>query len=164
MSATKAVEDIIRPAVEDLGFEIVRVQISGDQRPRLQVMAEPVEARDMNVEDCATISRAISAVLDVEDPIASAYTLEVSSPGIDRPLTRQKDFDRWQGFEAKVEMTNLINGRKKFSGKLLQRAGEDTIRIEVDGEAYDLPFNDINRAKLMLTDELIEAATGEQGS
>ncbi|MCK5445402.1 MAG: ribosome maturation factor RimP [Rhodospirillaceae bacterium] len=164
MDAAQRVEQIISPAAEDLGFEIVRVQLSGDKRPRLQVMAEPNDGSNMEVGDCATLSRAISAVLDVEDPIPAEYTLEVSSPGIDRPLTRAKDFDRWKGFEARVEMNQMISGRKRFTGKLLGLGENDVIRIEVDGETHDLPFDDLYRAKLLLTDELIQAATREQSA
>lgn len=164
MDAAQRVEQIISPTAKDLGFEIVRVQLSGDKRPRLQVMAEPADGGNMEVGDCATLSRAISAVLDVEDPIPAEYTLEVSSPGIDRPLTRAKDFDRWKGYEARVEMNQLIDGRKRFTGELLGLGENDAIRIEVDGKAYDLPFDDLYRAKLLLTDELIQAATREQSS
>ena len=103
MDATDRIQQIIAPSVEAMGYEIVRVQVSGTQRPTLQVMAERKDDAAMTVEDCADISRAVSALLDVEDPISCAYTLEISSPGIDRPLTRPKDFERFAGFEARIE-------------------------------------------------------------
>ena len=164
MNVSERIAAIINPTIEGMGFELVRVQVSGESRPRLQVMAEPADGRNMDVEDCATLSRAISAVLDVEDPITSAFTLEVSSPGIDRPLTRAKDFERWKGFDARVELEHGVDGRKRFTGKLLGLASEkseqgELIQIEVDGEICVLPFDDLHRAKLLLSDDLIKAAT-----
>ncbi|MDH5773095.1 MAG: ribosome maturation factor RimP [Rhodospirillaceae bacterium] len=166
MNVGERIAAIINPTIEGMGFELVRVQVSGESRPRLQIMAEPIDGRNMDVEDCASLSRAISAVLDVEDPISSAFTLEVSSPGIDRPLTRAKDFDRWKGYEARVEMEHAVNGRKRFSGKLLGLVAEkpnegELIKIEVDGEVYELPFEDLDRAKLLLSDDLIKASMQE---
>jgi len=104
MSLDKHIEAMIAPSVEELGFEIVRVQVTGSQHPRLQIMAERADGTGIDVEDCATISRTVSATLDVEDPFKGEFTLEVSSPGIDRPLTRLKDFQTWAGFDAKSEM------------------------------------------------------------
>ncbi|MDH5187862.1 MAG: ribosome maturation factor RimP [Rhodospirillaceae bacterium] len=166
MNAGERIATIINPTIEGMGFELVRVQVTGESRPRLQIMAEPNDGRNMDVEDCASLSRAISAVLDVEDPISSAFTLEVSSPGIDRPLTRAKDFDRWKGYDARIEMDRAVNGRKRFTGKLLglapEKQGEgELIKIEVDGEVCELPFEDLDRAKLLLSDDLIKAATQE---
>ena len=162
MDASARVAKIIEPTIEDMGFELVRARITGEARPRLQVMAEPIDGRNMDVEDCASLSRAISAVLDVEDPITSAYTLEVSSPGIDRPLTRLKDFDRWKGFDVKVEMEQSEYERKRFTGKLLGLVDGNKIEINVDGDIYELPFDDLHRAKLLLSDELLKAATDGQ--
>ena len=169
MDLAKRIEAIIQPTVEDLGFEIVRVQISGAKRPRLQIMAERGDGTGIDVEDCADISRAVSAVLDVEDPIKGEFTLEVSSPGIDRPLTRLKDFETWAGFDAKVELHHAVDdgqgARKRYSGRLLGLDDEDKILIESeDGEQFALPFEDVQRAKLLLTDELIAAATTEQNT
>ncbi|MCK5166003.1 MAG: ribosome maturation factor RimP [Rhodospirillaceae bacterium] len=162
MDASSRVAAIIEPTIEGMGFELVRAKINNARLPLLQVMAEPVDGRNMDVEDCASLSRAISAVLDVEDPIASAYTLEVSSPGIDRPLTRLKDFDRWKGFEARVEMERGVKERKRFTGKLLGLVDGNKIEIDMDGEVYELPFDDLHRAKLLLTDELLKAVADEQ--
>ncbi len=140
-----------------MGYEIVRVQLSGGRRPVLQVMAERVDEASMTVDDCADISRTISALLDVEDPISGAYHLEVSSPGIDRPLTRLRDFERYAGFEARIETRALIDGRRRFKGVLKGVAGE-TVRVEIEGGVLaEVPFGGILRAKLVLTDALIAA-------
>ncbi|MBF0250944.1 MAG: ribosome maturation factor RimP [Alphaproteobacteria bacterium] len=163
MDQAARITRMIAPTVEDMGFEIVRVQVTGANRPRLQIMAERADGTGIDVEDCAQISRAVSAVLDVEDPIGGAFTLEVSSPGIDRPLTRLKDFETWAGFEAKVELSAGIDGRKRFTGRLMGLNEDDDILIEDDeGEQHALAFDDVHRAKLLLTDELIAAATTEQ--
>jgi len=157
MDLAGRVEALIGPIVEAMGFSLVRVQIMGRSRPRLQVMAERTDGESMLVEDCAAISRAVSAVLDVEDPIAGAYTLEVSSPGIDRPLVRLADFDRFAGFEAKVEMDLAVDGRRRFQGRLLGTEG-DAVRLRMEDSEVVLPYADIRRAKLVLTEELL--ATG----
>ena len=156
------IERLITPTVEALGFTVVRVQISGRQRPRLQVMAERRDGKAMMVDDCARISRAIAAVLEVEDPIAGAFTLEVSSPGIDRPLVRLGDFERFAGFEAKVETNRPVGGRRRFRGRLVGVAGQ-VVRIQVEGTTVDLPYADIGRAKLLLTDELLAASEKRKG-
>lgn len=158
----REVAQAIEPTLADMGFELVRVQLSGGQRPTLQVMAEPQDGRVMTVEDCAAISERLSAKLDVEDPIPGAYTLEVSSPGIDRPLTRAKDYERFAGHLARVETHSAIDGRKRFSGPILG-LHEDKVRLRVDGAEIDLPFADIAKAKLVLTDALI-AATAPGGT
>ena len=155
------VERCIAPAMEDMGYELVRVLLSGKQRPRLQIMAERIDGTPMTVEDCAGISRHISALLDVDDPINGTYTLEVSSPGIDRPLVRLKDFDRFAGFEARIETSRPIDGRKRFRGRLLGVEGE-TVRVDVEGSTADLPYADIQRAKLIMTDDLLAATQGQQ--
>ncbi|MFA7429938.1 MAG: ribosome maturation factor RimP [Rhodospirillaceae bacterium] len=151
---------IIEPTLEGLGYELVRVQVQGTKRQTLQVMADRVDGAPMAVEDCSTISRALSAVLDVEDPLPGAYNLEVSSPGIDRPLTRAKDFVAWAGFDVKLETDSLVNGRKRFSGRLmgLDEAGETVHLTSEDGE-HLVPLARVSRAKLILTDELIDAVT-----
>jgi ribosome maturation factor RimP len=112
----------------------------------------------MTVDDCADISRAISLILDVEDPISGEYNLEVSSPGIDRPLVRPEDYDRFSGFEAKIELEVPVNGRKRFRGEVLGSAEDGTVAIEQDGEKLSFPFAAIRTAKLVLTDALIDAA------
>jgi len=160
MEATGRIEQIITPSVEAMGYELVRVQLTGGQRMVLQVMAERADGAPMTVEDCADISRAISAVLDVEDPIKSAYTLEVSSPGIDRPMTRLKDFERFAGFEAKLETRLAVDGRKRFKG-MLKGVEDGLVCIESEQGAARLELDNILRAKLVLTDELIRASQGQ---
>jgi len=140
-----------------MGFELVRVQFGGGQhRPTLQIMAERIDRQPMAVEDCAEISRNLSALLDVEDPLPGSYLLEVSSPGIDRPLIRPADYERFAGFEARLETTAPIEGRKRFRGKLMGLAG-DRVRLAEEGGELTLPLEQINKAKLLLTDALIEA-------
>lgn len=162
MALSQEIERIITPTVEGMGYELVRLTVSGGHRKTLQVMAERKDGLNMSLDDCALLSRAVSAVLDVEDPIEGAYSLEVSSPGIDRPLTRPKDYDRFAGFEAKLETRAPIDGRKRFKGKLLGVEGE-TVKIEVEGAALALPLEEIEKAKLVLTDDLIAAHEANDG-
>ena len=156
------IEALIAPMLADMGYEVVRLLISGDRRATLQIMAERSADGGMDVEDCAEISRAVSALLDVEDPIAGAYVLEVSSPGIDRPLTRRKDFERFAGHQARVELAVPVEGRKRFTGQLLGVDG-DMVRLEVSEGELQVAFDDIAKAKLVLTDELLAAARNESG-
>lgn len=163
VNATDKVKAIIEPSLETMGFEVVRVQLTGGDRPTLQIMAERSDRGEMTVDHCATISRTVSALLDVEDPIDSAYYLEVSSPGIDRPLTRLADFERFAGFEAKLEARAAIDGRRRFRGAL---AGCDGDRVLIVPSGEDEPvairFEDLAKAKLVLTDALIAASTHAQ--
>lgn len=161
MDLPARVERLIVPTVEAMGYEIVRVQLTGKESPVLQVMAERRDGKAMVVDDCAAISRAISAVLDVEDPVSGAYTLEVSSPGIDRPLVRLGDYERFSGFDVRIETDRPIEGRKRFKGRLLGVHG-DTVRVEMEKGPVDLPYGDIRRAKLIMTDELLVAAKESQ--
>lgn len=144
---------IVRPTIEGMGFELVRLRLMGGKRMTLQIMAERPDGT-MEVEDCALLSRQLSAVLDVEDPIEREYTLEVSSPGIDRPLTRLQDFDRWEGYEARLETAELIEGRKRFKG-ILAGIEDDEVLIELDEGTVGLKFDWLSDAKLVLTDELV---------
>lgn len=149
--------EIVSAAIEGMGFELVRIRLMGGKTRTLQIMADRPEG-GIEVEDCARISTAVSAVLDVEDPIEDNYILEVSSPGIDRPLTRLKDFDIWQGYEARLETENLIDGRRRFKGMLAGTEGDEVlIEIEEGGETLTigLKFDWLADAKLILTDELI---------
>ena len=149
------ISDLAQPVAADLGFELVRVRLTGGAKKTLQIMAERADGT-MNAEDCASFSRALSVVLDAADPIAGDYILEVSSPGIDRPLTREKDYQRFAGHEAKLELAQLMEGRKRFRGHL---AGFENghVLIDLDGEEETalIPFDLIAAAKLVLTDELI---------
>jgi len=147
-------EPILEPVVEAAGFRLVRLRLMGGKRKTLQVMAERADGT-MKVEDCADLSRALSEFLDREDVIEGDYVLEVSSPGIDRPLTRLADFARWSGHEAKIELAAGIDGRKRFRGLLMGLDGSDVV-IETGGERLALPFRAVAEAKLVLTDRLIE--------
>ncbi len=158
-SAGKAadIERLIAGTLEAMGYDIVRVVLSGDRRARLQIMAERRDGAAMQVDDCAQLSRAVSAVLEVEDPIAGAYELEVSSPGLDRPLTRLADFARFAGHEAKLETKLSHDGRRRWRGRLLGVSGEN-VRLEFEEGEIEVPFRDLAKAKLVLTDELLAAA------
>jgi len=144
------IAEMIEPALEDMGYALVRVRLSGGER--LQIMAERADRAGMTVDDCARISRALSALLDVEDPIEHAYTLEVSSPGLDRPLVRAADFARFAGTEAKVVMRVSIDGRRRFRGRILGLA-DDHVRLALaEGDEAVLPVADIESARLMVSD------------
>lgn len=164
MTATEPIREIVAPTVEALGFELVRVTFGGGKTPVLQIMAERPDGT-MSVDDCAMISREISALLDVEDPIPGEYNLEVSSPGIDRPLTRRKDYETWAGFEAKVELDASETGQRRFKGRL-RGVDRDDVLIDADGQTHHLPLARVAKAKLILTDDLIEAVSqpGPTGS
>lgn len=160
----RTVEKTISPMAETMGYEIVRIMLvgQGSGKPTLQIMAEKPDGT-MLLDDCSRLSQAVSALLDVEDVMDEAYYLEVSSPGIDRPLTRLKDFERYKGFDARVEMEHAIAGQKKFKGKLLGADAQSNIGIEDEtGITHALPFADVQKAKLLLTDALIAAATGKE--
>jgi ribosome maturation factor RimP len=144
----------ISPVVAGMGFRLVRVRFVTGGRPRVQVMAERADG-SMTVEDCASLSQALSAVLDVEDPIHGEYTLEVSSPGIDRPLTSLEDFARFAGRAARAELKGLKDGRRRFRGVLRGIEGQDVLIEEEGGAIVRLPFPAIEEAKLVLTDELV---------
>lgn len=154
------VAHIVEPVAAALGYRLVRVKISAMNGTTLQIMAERPDGT-MTVEDCETLSRDLSPVLDVEDPMDAAYNLEVSSPGIDRPLVRRSDFERWQGHEAKVELARPLDGRKRFRGVLAGLAGEDlSLTLEPKAKLDEpvtvaLPLSDIAEARLVLTDELV---------
>ncbi|MBU2992273.1 ribosome maturation factor RimP [Octadecabacter sp. 1_MG-2023] len=153
----RRITEIITPTVEDMGYEVVRVRLMTGKESILQIMAQKPDG-SIEVDDCGEISAAVSALLDVEDPITDVYTLEVSSPGIDRPLTRLKDFDQWEGNEAKIETEELIDGRRRFKGILRGTEGDEVlIEIEENGVpiTIGLKFEWLTDAKLVLTDELI---------
>lgn len=155
--------EIVRPTAEDMGYGLVRLRLMGGKRSTLQIMAERKTDGLMEIEDCAKLSRALSAVLDVEDPIEGEYSLEVSSPGIDRPLTRMEDFTRWEGYEARLETSELIEGRKRFKG-ILAGVEENEVLIEIEEGTIGLDFDWLADAKLVLTDELIaESLAGRTG-
>ena len=158
MADNAEIEAMIAPEVKSLGFDLVRVaMIGGTSDPTLQVMAERADTRQLGIADCEKISRHLSEWLDANDPIEGSYRLEVSSPGIDRPLTRLKDFDDWSGYEARITLAEPRDGRKQFSG-MLEGTEADAIKVLArDGITHALPFSDIASAKLVLTDKLINA-------
>jgi ribosome maturation factor RimP len=153
-----AVAKQIEPEVKSLGFELVRVaMIGGTSDPTLQVMAERPDTRQLDLADCETISRRLSDWIDQNDPIDGSFRLEVSSPGIDRPLTRLKDFADWAGHEARVALAEPQGGRKQYSGAIEGVDGETVKILGKDGKSYAVPFSAIASAKLLLTDKLITA-------
>jgi ribosome maturation factor RimP len=158
----RRIADIVEPVLTGMGFVLVRVRLSSQNGSTLQIMAERKDGT-MNVEDCEAVSMAVSPVLDVEDPVEKAYHLEVSSPGIDRPLVRKSDFSRWQGHLVKIETSILVDNRKRFRGKIAE-IGADDFTLERDQIAYGeeptvvIPFNALSDAKLVLTDDLIRDA------
>ena len=158
MADTARLTDLIEPEVKAEGFELVRVMmIGGKDDPTLQVMAERPETGQLTLQDCERLSRRLSEALDAADPIEHTYRLEVSSPGIDRPLTRRRDFEDWQGHEARISLTDKIDGRREFRGEL-KGTRDDEILIDVPqlGETR-LPMSKVHTAKLLLTDKLIAA-------
>jgi len=146
-------EPILAPVIEAAGFRLVRLRLMGGKTKTLQIMAERPDGT-MNVEDCAVLSHALLDFIEAENPIEGDYELEVSSPGIDRPLTRLMDFARYAGHEAKIELAAPLDGRKRFRGKLLGLDGND-VTMETQGARVSFPFKGIAEAKLVLTDELI---------
>lgn len=151
---------LIEGSLSVMGYALVRVRVSGDQRRTLQIMLERVDGAQITVEDCTEASYQISAVMDVHDPIAEAYRLEVSSPGIDRPLTRAEDFTRYAGFETKLEASPPVDGRKRFRGVLHGVEGDAAV-MEVEGERYQIPLQSIANARLVMSDALIAAYTAD---
>ncbi len=145
---------IIQDEIEALGFELVRLRYQSGERPTLQLMVERPDG-GIEVDECARVSTAVSAILDVDDPIEGEYVLEVSSPGIDRPLTRFKDFDDWQGYDARIVLENAIENQKKFRGILAGVDGTEILLNLNNGDTIGLDFDWVAEAKLILNDELI---------
>jgi ribosome maturation factor RimP len=157
--------ELLDPVAEAAGYEIVRLRLMGGEHARrLQIMGERPDG-DMNVEDCARLSRAISEVMDAADPISGEYTLEVSSPGVDRPLTRLKDFEAYEGFEARLELDRVAEGRKRFRG-ILAGVEDGQVAIDLEGEEATalVPFAWIVEAKLILTDQLLKRGADERAA
>ena len=157
------IETMIAPSLQAMGYSVVRVSFTGGKRATLQIMVERIDDTTLTVEDCATVSHTVSALLDVADPIDAAYMLEISSPGIDRPLVRARDYERFAGFEAKIELQRPLEGRRRFRGKLLGLV-DDNVKIQVGADTVLVPFPAIARAKLVLTDELIAATEPQNRS
>ena len=148
---------LIEPSLTAMGYDLVRVMIDGKRQARVQIMAERSDGSGMGVEDCARVSRQISAILDVEDPIEGAYTLEVSSPGIDRPLVKAADYTRFAGHVAKVEMRTARDNRRRYTGTIKGLENEALVLATEEG-TFTLPLAEIERAKLVLTDALLKNA------
>lgn len=161
MKEIAEVARLIEPALEAMGYDLVRVKLYGEGRPRLQVMVERNDGGAMTVDDCAELSRAISTLLDVEDPVSGSYVLEVSSPGIDRPLVKIEDFERFAGFEARIETARPIAGRRRFRGTLLG-VSQDRVKIALAEGAVEVPHREIAAAKLVISDALIEAGASQR--
>jgi ribosome maturation factor RimP len=159
---TNAIAQMIEPSLEGMGYCLVRLVVTSGRRATLQVMAERIDEAPMTVDDCALISRSVSALLDVADPIAGAYMLEVSSPGIDRPLVRPEDYDRFSGFEAKIELAEPLAGRKRFRGRLLGTAAGE-VRLATEAGETRLPLTSVVRARLVISDDLIAASRPKAG-
>ena len=157
-------EDLLNPVVEKLGYELVRVMTIGAKNPTLQVMIDRLDGKDITVDDCATVSRALSDVLDEKDPIENQYSLEVSSPGIDRPLTKLQHFVRFVGYEAKIETIQPVENRKRFKGKILAVDDSQNISFDMDGIQYLIAFDNVAKAKILLTDELLQKYADAQDS
>lgn len=159
MRASNPIEErvleLIEPDAAAMGYRIVRARLSGLKRKRLQIMAERASDGLMDLDDCEQLSHAVSALLDAHDPIQGEYDLELSSPGIDRPLVRIEDFARFAGHEAKLETIAMIEGRRRFKGALLAPEGE-RVRIAIDGENFEIPFSQLADARLVLTERLIQ--------
>jgi len=149
-------QDMIEPVVEKAGFDLVRVMTIGQTNPTLQVMIERADhSREITVEDCAAVSRALSEILDAKDPIKDRYSLEVSSPGVDRPLTKAEHFKRFSGCEVKIETENKVENRKRFKGRIIA-ADNVNVTVSMDETAYVIPYAEIAKAKLVLNEELWE--------
>ena len=145
MQSKHPLQDMLEPEINRLGFDVVRILTIGQKNPTLQIMIERKDRTDIVVEDCATVSRAVSEILDEKDPIKDQYNLEVSSPGLDRPLTVLEHFQRFAGYDAKIETSSEVDARKRFKGKI----------ISVDGKEWVIPFAAVSKAKLLITDELL---------
>lgn len=154
-------QDLLEPIISDLGYETVRIMTIGQANPTLQIMIDKLDGSDIVVEDCAKVSRKISEVLDEKDPIKDRYNLEVSSPGLDRPLTKPEHFQRFAGYEAKVETDELIENRKRFKGKIVALDAQNQIHIDMDGQEYVVPFEAVSKAKIVITDELLQKYVDE---
>ena len=158
MSLTDRLTALVEPSLTAMGYALVRLQLSTSRRPTLQVMAERRDGQPMSIDDCTAISRSLSTLLDVEDPMPDSYDLEVTSPGLDRPLVRPEDFDRFAGSLAMVESRRPVDGRKRFKGRLLGRDEQGCVRIATADREVSIPLAEVSRAKLVPDDATIAAA------
>jgi ribosome maturation factor RimP len=151
----KIIEKILLPEVQNLGYRLMRVKVLRENNLTLQIMIDRYDKSEITVEDCEIVSRTVSPILDIDCPIGDEYFLEVSSPGIDRPLISAADFDNYSGFDVRIEMSTMVDGRKRFKGKLMGLE-KNMVKILVENVGYKLPYDDIFRAKLILTQELLD--------
>ena len=164
MGQVEVIEGLIAPTLKGEGYALVRVRLSGAKRKTLQVMAERLDGEAMTVDDCANISRVLSALLDVEDPISGSYDLEVSSPGLDRPLIKLKDFTRYAGFEVEVRTKALLNGRRQFRGRLVGVTGtEVSVDLSDANCVIQIPFVEICETKLVMAEDVVAVARKRDG-
>ena len=154
MQTKHCLSDLLEPVIEQLGYESVRIMTIGQANPTLQIMIDKTDGTDITVDDCAKVSRALSEVLDEKDPIADKYNLEVSSPGLDRPLTKPEHFKRFIGYEAKIETDELIEGRKRFKG-FIETMEQSDVLLQSENVHYRIPYEAICKAKLVLNDDLL---------
>jgi ribosome maturation factor RimP len=156
--------DLVTPTLADMGYELVRIAVLGRDRPTVQIMADRADGRSFTVNDCESISHAVGAVLDVANPLPNAWTLEISSAGIDRPLTRVKDWNNHLGHTARVELEQPVEGRRRVTGIILGAdATEAQLRLD-DGTSFTVPLDLVRRAKLLLTDALIDATSQREAA
>ena len=161
MNLIETVTKTIEPALTDMGYELVRVSVQGKELQTLQIMAERMDRQEMGLEDCTRISRTASALLDVADPFPGKWVLEVSSPGIDRPLLKLADYERFQGQAAKIELASEIDGRRRFKGTLKGTKG-NMVLLDFEGTLLQLPFEQIQHAKLTLPEEIFKTMKGKK--
>lgn len=163
MDIAEKITQMVAPSLDAMGYAIVQIKLADSaKRKTLTLMAERKDGVMMSFDDCTDISRTVSALMDVEDPIAGAYNLEVCSPGIDRPLTRLEDYTRYKGFEAKLETLIPIEGRKRFKGKITGISGQNILMATEQGTDAEIPLSNIRMAKLVMTDDLVKAFLKEQ--
>ena len=159
MELIEKVTNTVEPALNDMGYDLVRVSIQGTTLQTLQIMAERKDRRDMTVDDCSHISQTASALLDIADPFAGKWVLEVSSPGIDRPLVKPADYERFVGEQAKIELAHEINGRRRFKG-ILKGFKDGFVQMDFEGQIIQLPFDDIDKAKLTFPENIFNNKKG----
>ena len=161
MELIEKVINAVEPALNDMGYDLVRVSVQGTTLQTLQIMAERKDRRDMTVDDCSRISQTASALLDIADPFAGKWVLEVSSPGIDRPLVKTADYERFAGEQAKIELAHEINGRRRFKG-ILKGFKDGFVQMDFEGQIIQLPFDDIDKAKLTFPENIFNNKKGVQ--
>lgn len=159
MELITKVQNAVEPALNDMGYDIVRISVQGTALQTLQIMAERQDRKEMTLDDCSRISHTASALLDIADPFAGKWVLEVSSPGIDRPLVKPNDYERFIGEQAKIELNHEINKRRRFKG-IIQGFKDGFVQLDFEGQIIALPFDDISKAKLTFPEEIFNNKKG----